>query len=251
MTARFFSFCLLVSLCLFPVSGRAGELYVMAEDYPPYSFPENGQAAGFVSEVVRLILDESGQGKTAIHFYPWARAYMKLQDGSGDVLFPMGRTPGRETLFRFVGPVFSDAVYFYKKKNSPITLTSIEDARKVRSIGVTRNDLYHQLLEERGFVNLDVSSKQEHDFRKLLEGRVALVPMGEKGIRNFIGRVQGLDLDMFEKAGPMWYRSETHVAFSREVPVKVVRKWQAILDRLKGTKEYEAIMNRYFPVADN
>ncbi|WP_319470228.1 transporter substrate-binding domain-containing protein [uncultured Pseudodesulfovibrio sp.] len=223
----------------------------MAEDYPPYSFPENGQAAGFVSEVVRLILDEAGQGETAIHFYPWARAYMKLQNGSGDVLYPMARTPGREALFRFVGPVFSDAVYFYKKRNASLTLTSIEDAKKVTSIGVTRNDLYHQLLKEKGFINLDVSSKQEHDFRKLFEGRVTLVPMGEKSIRNFMDRVQGLDLDMFEKTGPMWYRSEAYVAFSKQVPVNVVQKWQEILDRLKGTGKYEAIMNRYFPVADN
>ncbi|ADU61546.1 MAG: transporter substrate-binding domain-containing protein [Pseudodesulfovibrio sp.] len=225
----------------------AGGVHVMTEQYPPFSYQVDGEARGFCVELVQRILERLGLGESDIVFYPWARAYMKLKEEDGHVLFPMSRSVERDGLFRFVGPVFDDTLYFFRRKGSAVQVQGLADARRVGAIGVTRDDFYHQFLVEHGFANLDISVCQLHDFRKLAQGRVDLVPMGEKAMSGFMARQQGLDPAMFEKAGPAIYRSEVFIGFSGSTPDEVVESWQKALDELKEAGVYGAIMNRYFP----
>jgi polar amino acid transport system substrate-binding protein len=229
----------------------AGGLHIMTEQYPPFSYQVEGEARGFCVEIVQRILERLGLGGTEIVFYPWARAYMKLKDEDDHVLFPMVRSVGRAGLFRFVGPVFEDTLYFYRRKGSAVVVQGLADARRVAAIGVTRDDFYHQFLVKRGFTNLDVSANQIHDFRKLAQGRVDLVPMGERAMSGFIGRQQGLDPAMFEKTGPAISSSEVFIGFSGSTSDAVVESWQKALDELKEAGVFLAIMNRYFPTPDS
>lgn len=240
---------LLLGQLLWCPRALADGLHVMTEEYPPFSYQENGQARGFCVEIVQRILERLGQGATEIVFYPWARAYMKLGDEDGHVLFPMSRSTEREGRFRFVGPLFEDTLFFFRRKGSAVQVQSLADARRVGAIGVTRDDFYHQFLVERGFANLDVSVCQLHDFRKLAQGRVDLVPMGEKAMSGFLGRQQGLDPAMFEKAGPAIHSAEVFIGFSGSTPDGVIESWQKALDELKEAGVCGAIMNRYFPPA--
>lgn len=238
-------------LCLLWVApARADGLHVMTEVYPPFSYQVEGEPRGFCVEIVRRILDSLGRPDTEIFFYPWARAYREIQEEDSRVLFPLSRSAEREELFRFVGPVFEDTLYFYARKGAELEIVSLDDARRVRAIGVTRDDFYHQFLAARGFANLDVSTCQAHDFRKLAQGRVDLVPMGEKALAQFVGRLDGLDPAMFERVGPPVYTSGVYIAFSRSTPDGVLGEWQQALDDLKEAGVYDAIMNRYFPVAE-
>lgn len=240
----------LAACLLWAAPVRAAEPQVMTEEYPPFSYHVDGEARGFCVEIVRRILDRLGHDDTPIVFYPWARAYMKLKTEDGHVLFPMVRSAERESLFRFVGPVFEDDVYFYRRAGSSVTVETLDDARRVGSIGVTRDDFYHQLLTGFGFANLDISASQVHDFRKLAQGRVDLVPMGERTLSSFVGRQFGLDPAMFERVGPALLRPEIFIAFSRSTPDAIVARWQGALDELKDAGVYGAIMDRYFPPID-
>jgi polar amino acid transport system substrate-binding protein len=229
---------------------RATGMEVMTEQYPPFSYEEHGVARGLCVDIVQRIMDAVGH-KEPIHFYPWARAYMQILEDGPAVLFPMARSPERDRLFRYVGPIFTDTVYFYRLKGAVPDVTSLDDARRVSSIGVTRDDFYHSLLLSLGFANLDVSTSQTQDFAKLAQGRVVLVPMGQRVMPGFVGRVPGLDASMFERTGPAFYRSEVFIAFSKATPVAVIRRWQQALDRLKAEGVYRAILNRYFSIPDN
>ncbi len=251
MKSKTILICLLAlfSASLAPAWGA--DLHIMAENYPPYSYPVNGQAEGFAAEIVQQIMDEVGLERKTIHFYPWARAYQKVKSESGYALFPMAWTKERDEHFKFVGPIFNDNVYFYRRTGTPITIRSIEDAKEVHGIGVTRDDLYHQLLVQMGFNNLDISSSQEYDFRKLREGRVDLVPMGEKTQHYFMSKSEGLDGSMFEKVGPSIYNSQTYIAFSEDTPDKVIREWQNALDAMMKSGVYQTILERYFPADDS
>lgn len=222
----------------------------MTEQYPPFSYQENGEARGFCVELVRRILERLGHGGAEIVFYPWARAYMKLSDEDGHVLFPMSRSTERDARFRFVGPVFEDTMVFFRRRGSTVNIASLEDARRVGAIGVTRDDFYHQFLAGQGFINLDISVCQSNDFKKLAQGRVDLVPMGEKALSGFIGRQFGLDPNLFERVGPAIYRAEVFIGFSGSTPDEEIESWQKALDELKEAGVYEAIMNRYFPTPD-
>ncbi|WP_161625360.1 substrate-binding periplasmic protein [Maridesulfovibrio hydrothermalis] len=225
----------------------ATELYITAEHYPPYSYKENGRPTGFLVELVHQIQEKIGEEKGEINFYPWARAYKQLQVGIADVLFPMGMTPERSAMFKFVGPVFWNDIYFYRLKGSSVVVESVEDARKVGKIAVTRDDLYHQTLRDMGFTNLDVSSSHKSDYLKLLKGRVDLLPMGERTLPHFLRAVPELGANDLERVGPAIFFTTTYIAFSLKTPDAVIKKWQEALDDLKKGGNWNNIMDKYFP----
>jgi len=238
-----FILSLALMACLLCPPARAAELHVMSENYPPFSHEEDGRAVGFCAAIVQRIMDRLGMDEKIV-FYPWARAYMRLMGDAPAALFPMVLSPERKLFFRFVGPVFTDTVYFYKRRGRALDVTSLEAAMRVKAIGVTRDDYYHQLLVQKGFENLDISSSQTQDFRKLAQGRVDLVPMGELALPHFVGGIDGLDPEMFERVGPILARPEVYIAFSLATPDEVVRQWQQALDELKAEGVYRTIMDR-------
>lgn len=225
----------------------ASDYYVMAEDYPPYCYEQGGKPTGFLVELFRLIQDKAESEQSEIHFLPWARAYKKLQDGSGDILFPMGMTPQRHEVFKFVGPIFWNNVYFYRKKGADVHFERLDDAKKVGKIAVTRGDLYYHKLVNKGFCNLDLSSDHKFDFLKLSRGRVALVPMGEKTFPFFMAENPELNADDYEQVGPPLFTTTTYIAFSLKTPDSVVKKWQRALDILMEDGSWQVVMDKFFP----
>lgn len=242
---RYLLFLFFIMLYACPVF--ASGLHIMAEQYPPYSYHEGGKPKGLVVEIVNLIYEKMNMPAPDIHFYPWARGYKKLQTGVGDVLFPMGMTPKRSVQFKFVGPIFWDNVHFYRKKGSTVVVDSIDDAKSVGKIAVTREDIYYHNLENMGFENLDVSSSQRSDFLKLMKGRVDLIPVGSKSLLYFTKGIPGLDVSDFEKVGPPVFFTTTYIAFALKTPDEVVTKWQVAFDDLKKGEYWQVLLDKYFP----
>ncbi len=238
---------LLFCLLFLPPFAHASDLKIMAEQYPPYSYREDGATKGLFVELVRRIQVKLGEKPAEISFYPWARGYEMLKGGVGDILLPMCMTSERSALFKFVGPVFWDDVYFYRRKGSSIDLKGLDDARKVGKIAVTRFDVYHQNLVAMGYTNLDVSSAQKCDFLKLMRGRVDLVPMGRKAISYFFEHNPELDLNQLERVGPSVFFTTNYIAFALKTPDELILKWQAALDELKAEGEWQKIADKYFP----
>jgi len=219
----------------------------MAEEYPPYSYQIDSEGKGIFIDLVQLIQAKLGEKPSEITFYPWARGYKMLESGVGDILFPMCMTSERSAQFKFVGPVFWDDIYFYRKKGSGIDIKRIDDARKVGKIAVTRSDVFHQNLVSMGYTNLDVSSSQKCDFLKLIRGRVDLVPMGRKAISYFFKRNPELDFSQLERVGPPIFFTTNYLAFALNTPDEVVQKWQVAFDELKREGEWLKIVDKYFP----
>ncbi|NDV25468.1 ABC transporter substrate-binding protein [Desulfovibrio sp. JC010] len=238
---------LVVCLLFSAVSAHAFGLKLMAEEYPPYSYRLGGESRGLFIDLVRMIQEKLGEKPGKITFYPWARGYKKLQSGTGDVLFPMCMTPERSAEFKFVGPVFWDDIYFYRKKGSGIELETVEDAKKIGTIAVTRYDIFHQNLVSMGYDNLDLSASPKCDFMKLLRGRADLVPMGSKAISYFFLRNPELDFKQLEKVGPSVFFTTNYIAFKKDTPDEVIEKWQAALDELKTEGEWQKLVDKYFP----
>ncbi|NDV21121.1 ABC transporter substrate-binding protein [Desulfovibrio sp. JC022] len=238
---------LVVCLLFSSVCAHASGLRLMAEEYPPYSYQVDGEDKGVYVELVQQIQKKLDEESSKIKFYPWARGYKKLQSGDGDVLFPMCMTSERSVMFKFVGPVFWDDIYFYKKKGSRIDLKGIDDAKSVDKISVTRYDIFHLNLASLGYTNLDLSTSPTCDFMKLLNGRVDLVPMGRKVISHFFKRNPELDFNLIERVGSSVFFTTNYIAFALDTPDEVVQKWQEALDELKRNGEWQKIVDKYFP----
>ncbi len=239
---------ILVSLFLpcLPLTGvaRAQSLTVMTEDYPPLNFLKDGKAQGPSVEVVRLIMKEAGEDGT-IQVLPWARAYMLTSNQENHILFSMTRIESREKLFKWVGPLAIKHHAFYLLRDSGITLKSLDDARGL-IIGVQLNGVDQDFLVKQRFTNLDGISHWQLNARKLMSGRIdawlASTVSADAVLRDLhlTDRIER-SIQAFER--PLY------IAFNKNTDDSVIRKWQAVRDRLYHDGTAREIFMRHGQIA--
>lgn len=231
-------------MLLLPLSARAGEFEMQAIVYPPLVFSVNGELRGVAPEVVREIQKIVGDD-SLLKETPWLRGYEQAQKLPRQALFAIVRIPEREKLFKWVGPIFGEGDYFFKHRGAPLTIRTLDDARRVGRIAVRKDGYTHQALAAKGFTNLDVGPSYESSYMKLIEDRVDLVLMGERTYYYMVKQA-GLDPAEFERTDCKFGDSAAWLAFSLDVPNETIEQWQAALDSLKENGVYQKIMERNF-----
>ncbi|QGY38693.1 transporter substrate-binding domain-containing protein [Pseudodesulfovibrio cashew] len=212
--------------------------------YPPLAYEVNGELLGVAPEVVKQIQARVGD-INPIRSAPWLRAYEQAVSSPGQALFAIVRIPEREKLFKWVGPIFSEGDYFFCRKGSDVRVADLEEAKRVTRIAVRKDGYTHQALAAAGFRNLDISPSYDSSYKKLEEGRVDLVLMGERTYAYMVSKA-GLDPSLFERTQCKFAESSAWLAFSRDVPDTTIARWQQALDELKSSGEYDKIMEHNF-----
>lgn len=235
---------LLGVISLLPNLAVAGQFEMQAIEYPPLVYAKGDKVWGVAPDVVREIQKMVGDD-SELKAVPWLRAYELTKKTPMHTLFAIVRIPEREKLFKWVGPIFGEGDYFFKLKGSPAKIQSLEDAKHVGRIAVRKDGYTHQALKAKGFWNLDVGPSYDSSYRKLLEGRVNLVLMGERTYSYMIKKA-GLDPDKFERTDFKFADSAAWLAFSPDVSDVIIKKWQDALDSLKASGKYDEIMARNF-----
>lgn len=204
------------------------EYDIMTEHYPPYNYRNSrGEASGISYAIVKELLKRLNKAHLPIRMLPWNRAYYNVQNNTNSVVFSMSRTPAREKLFKWVGPLVSYTVCFYKLKTNPLQIRSLEEAKRVKSIGVVKNTSGEIYLRKLGFKNLDTVNHNYLNPYKLLQGRISLWMAGDlSGI--YIARNYNVDPNNFAVAYQL-RREHLYIALSKDIPDEVVRKWQQIV----------------------
>jgi polar amino acid transport system substrate-binding protein len=226
----------------FAPPATAGNFSIMTEEYPPFNYTENGQLTGLSFDVMVEVLNRVGHPNT-IKVQPWSRAYNLILAKDNRILFSMTRTDQREPLFKWVGPIAANKWVFFAKKGSNITITSLDDARKVKKIGTYKDDAAELFLKKRGFTNIDSVIDDLANVKKLVAGRVDLW---------IVGYLQGLhkartavgDSAVLEKVFDV-KDTQFYIAFSKSTPDAVIAKWQAALDGIKKDGTYDRILKKY------
>jgi polar amino acid transport system substrate-binding protein len=78
----------------------------------------------------------------------------------------------RKSIFKWVGPIYSNQQYAWVKKESKLIIKNLDDLRSVKTIGIYRDDVGEQFLLSRGFTNLAQVTNPRLNLRKLLAGRI-------------------------------------------------------------------------------
>ncbi len=241
---RVFVYFIVGLLFALPNNVLAGQFEMQAIAYPPLVYAEGndlwGVAPEVVAEIQKLVGDDSELKAT-----PWLRAYEQTQKGPMQALFAIVRIPEREKLFKWVGPVFEEGDYFFKHRGSLLEVNSLEDAKRAERIAVRKGGYTHQVLTASGFTNLDVGPTYDSSYRKLVDGRVNLVLMGERTYYYMVKKA-GIEPAYFEKTNFKFADSGAWLAFSPDVPDETIEKWQKALDTLKANGVWNEIMNRNF-----
>jgi polar amino acid transport system substrate-binding protein len=165
-------------------TGRGADLLALTEQLPPLSMELDGRVTGFSSELLDWMARDAGV-TVQKQILPWARAYDKALRQSDALLYSLVRTPEREALFRWVGPISPRRIVLYRwADRTDIQLKSLDDARAYR-IGSTLESAATKYLEKQGFAplsgteasgaGLELGVNDETNMRKFLAKRFDLL----------------------------------------------------------------------------
>ncbi len=234
---------LLLALSWRAVSGQGLKVYTEISP-PAQQLGADGKLTGFTVDLVREIQRRIGN-TDPIEVVPWAKGYGELQARPNVALFTAARSQERAELFQWVGPIRELTYQLYVRADSHAILNSLEDARKLKLIGVYKDDVREQYLIQKGFTNLDRSVDNTIIVKKLMAGR----------IEAFISRPDAVD-QILRTAGfapgavrgtLALLRLPGYIAFSKTTPARTVKKWDEAFQGMKSDGTYERMFKHYFP----
>lgn len=217
--------------------GAEEALTVYTNEQPPLSWIEAGNPKGFTYELVTATMKELGL-PPEIQFTGYARAMKLLQTQKKIVFFAAPRIAGQAPSLKWAGPLLQEDIYIYKRKHSPLEANTLDDLRKLKSIGVTQGMGPDLFLTGQGLTNVMRSSNQANTLRALSHRRVEAIVMGKISIYP-TARMIGLDPDQIEASPLRLYESPLYIAFSPDISDDTVRLWQKKLDKIKHEKGAE------------
>lgn len=222
------------------VAIHSQELTILTEDSGLANrVDEKGNLVGYATEVVREILRRQGQADT-IKVYPWARAYLMLEQLPDVVLFSTTMTEERRDKFKWVGPLIVIDWALYKQRGLELTVVNLEDARKAKGIAVIKGDAKEKYLLDRGFTNVVPLTNVLSCLRMVQAGRTDLWMTTNRGI-TAAALQAGVDPALFEKALTV-RESYLYIAFSRDTSDEIVKQWRTTFENMQHDGTYERIM---------
>lgn len=236
----------LVLLCL--LSGalaRAEPYQIVTEEWAPYNYEDNGQLTGMSTEVVRAIMALTGDD-FEIDLLPTMRATYALQNRPNTIMYSMFRTPQREPLYKWVGPIVEESIHPYQVAGTAAPITSLEQLMHAPQITTRHAGLVPQMLESLGFRNIDKSAAESHQlYRMLLAGRTELIVGDTDAGVAYYSRQLGIAPGTLRRVPIELYRSSLYIAFSRDSDDALVAAWAAALATLRRSGELTRIQRRY------
>ena len=239
----------LAMLCVSTFARADESIQLMTEEFAPYQFyegeGENRIFTGISIEIIKVLQEKIGNSDP-IQVYPWSRGLKLLGKNRNSALFSTVRTPGRESKYKWVGPLAKLEMVFFIRADSDLDVHSLDDAKKIRKIGVTKNVAGHEMLVNLGFTNLDVmqSGNDDKNLKRLLKGRVDAWPTTYySGI--YTARKYGV-LDQVDVIDGVTIMSgHLYIAFNNDTDYMIIHRWQSALDELTTEGVIDGIMGKY------
>ncbi len=204
---------------------------------------EHGGRRAFNVELVREMMIMLNVPRK-IKDVPFRRGLKIVQTEQDHALFNVTRTAEREHTVKWVGPLQEDAAYFYEMKDKPTGILTMEDAKKVNRICVVNGNVHDNFLTKKGFSNLVRNKDYNGCFKMLAKNRVDLTPSSTLTIPERL-KVAGMVPDTVKRTPVILFKTEGHVAFSKNVQDMDILKWQNVLDQLKSSGRYEQLVQKY------
>jgi polar amino acid transport system substrate-binding protein len=220
------------------------KLVVIAEaSYPPITFiNDKGEGDGLALEVAKCIFKKLNINKN-IRLYPWSRAYKSLNTVPHCVVFSVARTKQRESMYQWVGPIYYMKTSFYVKKKSDIVIKSLDDARLVPKIGAYYEAYDEQYLRGLGFNNLEATTNNILNVKKLMNGRFNMITATNVTIGSIL-KEAGYKKDDI-KGVYNFLNVGVYFAFSKDVPFEVVVAWRRALEDMKDDGTLQKIRKKW------
>lgn len=222
-----------------------GVIQIYTEQYPPLTFLNSyGEITGFGSDLVYEIMKRN-HIFADVKLSQWNIGYELALSNPDFCLFTMDRTTQRDSLFQWVGPLGTNTTYFYTKTGSGITISSLQDARNLPSVGTVSSWFSDQYLRNLGFTNLVSDGDPRVMTEKLMQGQISAFVCSCVTFPDILSGL-GYQYSQVVPAFPLM-SSDYYVAFSKNTSASMVGQWQSTFENMKLDGTYDAIYHKWFP----
>jgi len=240
-------FAALLGMVILPASSLAEPRYctVFTEELPPVHYTVEGKRIGIATDLVRAIFARAGL-KARIHSYPWKRTYEMTLRTPASFVYTINRTPERERLFHWIGPILSKRTYLYRLAGrEDIHVEGPGDLKHytttvILGYALTRRLMAMGLRPERELVVVPDKSTQ---MRVFLSGRADLVT----GNEYTIGRALAENGRTLSAVRPVLLMSERgyYLAANRKTSPELIRRLRRANEEIQASGLVEEIVHRY------
>lgn len=222
----------------------AEELRILSVDEPPSSFINSeGVADGFAVDVVKAIQARLGN-ETPITFMPEIRVLKTAENTPNVLLFGFSKTKERAEKYHMITLLLRKSWVMYGLDSFPRQLSSLDDARKVSSIGVVRGDVRSIYLDQLGFTNTEKVPYHELNVKLLMNNRIDLMFYEPLGMAYACQKL-GISPDQF-KAVLKPASSDVYLMMSKSgTDSQLVTQWQQAAEALKQEGEFQRIAEKW------
>ena len=230
----------MLALCCAAAHARQDpRLYLATEAAAPHSMLEGERLIGIGVDTVRELMSRAGIDYT-IALLPWKRAYTAALVRSDACVFSTTRTPDREALFKWIGPIGEADWVLMARADRKLQLDSLDAARGYR-IGTYNGDARDQYLRERGF-KVDSAPNDRINLRKLMVGRI---DFWAASVRR--GSVTLSRMGYADKIVPVlvFKRVRVYLACNRGMPEALEARINGALETMERDGTMEQILHRY------
>jgi polar amino acid transport system substrate-binding protein len=230
---------LAAAILALPWAAQAGPLQLFTENTPPDIMRDGERIVGISPDKVKEIMARAGIAYT-VEIMAWRRAYELALRTPASCVFSTSRTPEREALFKWVGPLREVDWTLYGLASPPFQLATLEDAKKLR-IGGYSGDVRAQYLLDRGFT-VDTAPDNFSNPRKLMGGRIDLWVTSHQLADGLLAQ-EGL----VGKIVPLltFHTSRAYLACNKAVPDATVNAMSAALAEMVKDGTSAAIDRKY------
>jgi len=162
--------------------------FISVDEAPANYYDETGGFSGYVTQIVEQ-LQKQLQIENEIEVMPEARAMRTLDTKPNVIMFSISRTKERESNYHWLAHVLSKRWIFYSRIDSYFDISSIQDIRKLKAVGVIRGDIREKWLRDNGVNNVVSILNYDNGVAMLMRGRIDLLFYESFGILNTLQKL--------------------------------------------------------------
>ncbi|BCS88666.1 amino acid ABC transporter substrate-binding protein [Pseudodesulfovibrio sediminis] len=227
-----------------PFSGKAHDLLVVFEDYPPYEYVEHSEVKGINIDLAREAFRRMGV-TPSFEPRPWKRGLYQLKTGEILALSSGFKTPEREKIAIFPdSPLAAETNVVLALKNSRKSIKSLDELHSLR-IGVVRDYAYGKEFDD--MVGLKkIFAKSMTQLIDMLQNKRVDVILASQEVSQHLLKKSG-ELDDVEVLYTL-SREPLYLFFSRihgPESQKLADQFSAAVQSMKEDGTFAAIKARY------
>ncbi len=236
---------LIILSCIFFVSCQSSsdQMTILTEDYPPLSFEDKGIITGYGTDIVNE-LQKRLKTNYPIDLNIWSEAYEIALTKPNVLIYTIEKTPEREQLFYWIGPIGVNESYFYMKKSIKIiNFKKMQDFRKLKAIATCTNWFNEQYLIKAGFTNLVSMPHPEDNVKLVMNGKANATVLTNLTARKIVQNAGFKADDLVPVHSIM--SSEFYIGISKKTSLKIVNKWKNAFQSMVADSTFYHIKEKW------